>query len=145
MLCSQEHLTVLQMGDVSLQACQKCIKECLGFKKKKIKMYILEKEVKSGRKLEAVSTSYYFLCHRHEVSCSSSAFAVTKQSPNGQQTQSSRGRLNTLQSCATDQSCGKRKLLSFPLLPPNLGVHMAYTHKGARATMERTSKTTHKQ
>lgn len=51
---------VLQMGDVSLQAYQKC-KEYLGFGK------IIEEDAESGRKLEAVSTSRYFLCHSYEV------------------------------------------------------------------------------
>lgn len=51
---------VLQMGDVSLQSYQRC-KEYLGFGK------IIEKDAESGRKLEAVSTSCYFLCHSCEV------------------------------------------------------------------------------
>jgi len=69
-----------------ITTCQKRIKECLGFGGGRKKMDVLEKDVKSGRQLAAVSTYYYILCHRHEVSCNSSAFAVAKQLPNGQQT-----------------------------------------------------------
>lgn len=50
--------------------------------KKKIYIYTHTwKEVKSGRKIAAVSTTYYFLCHRHELSCNS-VFVVTKQPTN---------------------------------------------------------------